>query len=248
MVEVQKQIKLHEEVRETTQIGDKAIEQFTINYPKPDEIGNFYNNISAKGYDEWALRVNFNEPYYIVDEVERLIEDKNIPQINRNAVVLDCGAGTGLLGYKLKQKGLDLQMTGIDATSSFVEVMAQMEEYKESREVWLGRGVSNFPADLKGRFDVCTASGVFLKGHMPCDALDDCHAALKMGGYFVTAMRSYYYVEGRDEGFKEKLDGLIQAGKFELVNTFTFMRGVEGEKELFAPQESRLLCYKKIAA
>ena len=122
-----------------------------------------------------------------------------------------------------------------------------MEEYKESREVWLGNGSDKFPADLKNRFDVVTASGVFLKGHMPAPAMDDCHAALKVNGFFVTALRSYYYEEGREEGYKEKLNELLEAGKFELVNTYTFMRGVPGEKDLFAPQESRLLCLKKIA-
>ena len=66
------------------------------------------------------------------------------------------------------------------------------------------------------------AAGVFLKGHMPKDAMDDCHASLKVGGFFVTAMRSIYWVDGQEEGYKDKLDELVAAGKLELLNTFTF--------------------------
>ena len=77
--------------------------------------------------------------------------------------------------------------------------------------------------------------------------MEDCHVALKIGGFFVTAMRSMYYQHGQEEGYREMLDSLVSQGKLELVNTETFMRGVEGEQGLFAPQESRLLTYRKIA-
>ena len=85
-----------------------------------------------------------------------------------------------------------------------------------------------------------------MKGHMPSAAMDDCHSALKVGGYFVTAMRSIYWKNGEEEGFKDKLDELVAEGKLELLNTFTFMRGREGEDGLFGQQESRLLCFKKL--
>jgi len=45
---------------------------------------------------------------------------------------------------------------------------------------------------------VITASGTFMPGHMPKDAMDDIHAALKTGGYFVTAMRGMLYVDGEE--------------------------------------------------
>lgn len=42
--------------------------------------------------------------------------------------------------------------------------------------------------------------------HMPAVAMDDIHASLKTGGYFVTAMRGTLYVDGQEEGYKDKLD------------------------------------------
>lgn len=138
-----------------------------------------------------------------------------------------------------------LSIVGLDASKVFVQVLVSQEAYEEAREVWMGNGTDQFPEDLKEQFEVVTASGVFLAGHIPATAMDDIHAALKPDGYFVTAMRSLYYTHGVEEGYREKLDELVAAGKLKLVNTETFMRGVEGEVGLFTPQESRLLCYQK---
>lgn len=59
-------------------------------------------------------------------------------------------------------------------------------------------GVENFPEKYKGRFDVVTASGVWLAGHIPREGIEDCHACLKTGGYFVTAMRMSYWQLGTE--------------------------------------------------
>ena len=57
-----------------TEDGDFALEKFTNDYPSSDNIGQFYNGLTPQGYDEWAIRVNFIEPYHIVDEVDRLVK------------------------------------------------------------------------------------------------------------------------------------------------------------------------------
>ena len=100
---------------EKTAIGDHAIKTFTENYPKNENVGDFYNIVTAEGYDEWARRVNFNEPYYIIAEVARLATESGEKQIK----LLDVGAGTGIIGHKLAEKSLGkpLVCTGIDAST-----------------------------------------------------------------------------------------------------------------------------------
>ena len=101
----------------TTADGDHAIEQFTNNYPGNENVGQFYNGLTPQGYDEWARRVNFCEPYRIVDEVTRLIRDVPDSGLTETSTALDCGAGTGLLGLKLSEKGLQLKYKACDASS-----------------------------------------------------------------------------------------------------------------------------------
>lgn len=97
-----------------TRVGDNAIKQFTDNYPKSDNVGQFYDGLTPQGYDEWARRVNFNEPYYIVDEVARLVRESGNPKPQ----MLDVGAGTGLIGLKLHEKpeGRKVEIIGVDAS------------------------------------------------------------------------------------------------------------------------------------
>ena len=126
---------------QNTSDGDYAIDQFHVNYPEKDNVGHFYNGLTPQGYDEWAKRVNFCEPYKIIDEVARIASEGTVP-----LRMLDCGAGTGLLGLKLGDKGVtNLNITGVDASSQFVQVLDSSDHYEEAREVWLGNGVEAFP-------------------------------------------------------------------------------------------------------
>ena len=102
-----------------------------------------------------------------------------------------------------------------------------MGKYKDFDVFYFGRGVDKFPSKYKHRFDVCCASMVFLKNHMPPEALDDCHATLKTGGHFVTAMRSYLWVKGEECGFRDHVEMMIDDGKFKLVKTEQFTRGIK---------------------
>lgn len=114
--------------------------------------------------------------------------------------------------------------------------------YKSAESRYMGIGLDKFPDKYKGKFDVCTASGVFLPNHAPPTAMDDCHATLKPNGYFVPAMRAYLYEQGEKHGYRDQIDQMIADGKFKLVKTKRFQRGYEGGLEMFAIQNSILVC------
>ena len=114
-------------------------------------------------------------------------------------------------------------MTGNDASETYCQSAKESGWYSEVYCQWLGMGT--FPEDLKGKFDITVTAGTLAKGHMPKEALDDLIASVKVGGYFVTAFRWYYFVDGHECGYKEKLDEFVAAGKLELAHTFEFERG-----------------------
>ena len=197
--------------------------------------------MTGDGYDAWAKAVNYVEP----ENFCKLVGPDCPADLSpANCKVLDVGAGTGICGRLLKEKGF-ADITAVDASESLLEKLKEQDAYNDVRLRRLGLGVDKFDDDLKGKFDLVTAGGVFMKGHLPPAGMDDIHAALKRGGYFVTGMRSYYWVDGQEDGFKDKAEELIAAGKFKLVHKGTCMRGVKGEIAIFEEMESTLLVFQK---
>ena len=52
------------------------------------------------------------------------------------------------------------------------------------------------PENLRNRFDIVMGTGVFLEGHIPCNAWHDAYDMLKTGGYFITSLSKNYWVNG----------------------------------------------------
>ena len=71
-----------------------------------------------------------------------------------------------------------------------------------------------------------------MKGHIPASGYDDVYAAMKIGAYFVTAMRTSYWVDGEEEGYKTKLNTFTDNGRLELQESRLFKRGKEGGTDL----------------
>jgi len=139
--------------------------------------------------------------------------------LSKDVVILDVACGTGMFGRLLHNQGY-FNMVGSYATSNFVRVAKQTGIYSNVFEHWFGTGLDKFPAEHKGRYDVVTAAGCLSKGHIPKEGLDDIHAALKIGGYFVAGWRTYYLTPGEENGFYEKLGAFTQEGKFTLVSSY----------------------------
>ncbi len=149
----------------------------------------------------------------------------------KDAWIFDAGCGTGVVARLLKEQGYD-NIDGADASEKFVEHAKTKGLYKECDAFFFGNGLDVFPAKFKGKFDCCTASGVFMPNHMPPSAMDDIHCSLKTGGYFVTAMRAFLFCDGEKHGYKDKIEELIQQGKFKLVRKVEFTRGIKTDVEL----------------
>ena len=164
----------------------------------------------------------------------------------KDSVCMDIGSGTGIVGQAMQNAGFT-HLEALDVSTNFLDCVRERGFYSDHHNFFLGQGVDVFPAELKNKYDIITASGVWMPGHMPNAALDDVHAALKMGGHMVTAMRNTMWMDGVEEGYKEKFEGLVAAGKFEIVKHDNFWRGTEGGTGLFAKQQSTLLVMKKVA-
>ena len=229
----------------TTEEGRFVVNQFYSNIPRMENVKEWYAGFTPEGYNEWARVVNFTEPQHIIDTVVKCGAEGGL-ELPRDSVCLDIGSGTGIIGQAMQNAGFT-DLAALDVSTNFLDSVRERGFYQRHFERFLGQGVDALPEELRDSFDVVTASGVWMPGHMPNAAIEDVHALLHEGGLFVTAMRNSMWSDGVDEGYKERIDGLVEARKFEFVKKDEFWRGTEGGTGLFARQKSTLLVLRKIA-
>jgi SAM-dependent methyltransferase len=196
------------------ELKEKALKfasEYYLNHD-PSEIGNWYDKCEPEVYREWARQVNFNEK----DEICKLVfcEQVNLPKEGK---ILDAGCGPGILAGLLAKHGYT-NIDGVDASKNMIDSVKDTGIYKRCDSFYFGNGVDAFPAEYKNVYDCCVASGVFMPKHMPPSGMDDIHASLKVGGYFITAMRKFLYVSGEEHGYFDKIEELIEAGKFKRIH------------------------------
>lgn len=149
------------------------------------KMGNYYDQMTPELYDAMMNSINYTEP----DEIVKCVFELGLDPAT--VKVLDVGAGTGLIGTKLVAGGFK-HIDAIDASEGLLASLKEKKIYNSEKLAFLGYG--NFPEpENVGKYDLATAAGVFMKGHMPASALKEIVAFVKTGGYFVTAMREMYY-------------------------------------------------------
>ena len=219
---------------------DEIIEKLDSPKLSAENVGEFYNEIDPDGYDEFVKAIKYTEPEHLV----KLIGNGCVVDIDPASEILDVAAGTGHIGILLKEKGFT-NIMGVDASDNLLVKLMQTGAYKDSRCVFLGLGLDKWPEDLKNRFDMVTASGCFMSGHIPNAGFDDIHASLKTGGFFVASMRSTYWTDGK---FKDKTEEMTASGQFKMVHTTTYLRDEWRPKNDEKDQkiESTLLVLQKL--
>jgi len=167
------------------------------------------NRELAERYDEWAktydtdLEAEFGwrGPLVAVE-----VAGKYFP---KDARILDAGAGTGLVGQLLSERGY-ANLVAMDLSMGMLEAAREKNAYKEFHQMVLGTTLG-FASDS---FDGVISVGVFTVGHAPASSLDELVRVTRPAGHIVFAIRPDVY-EGA--GFKDKQAELESEGKWEMV-------------------------------
>jgi SAM-dependent methyltransferase len=215
----------------------QALAQTFKNMPAHMEMGDFYDNMDPEVYNEMLKVVNFTEKDIIARQVHEALK------LPKDSDIFDVGCGPGVIAEMLKKEGYN-NIDGADASEKFIAHCESTGWYRDLGCFYFGANV--LPDKFKNKFDCVTASGVFLPNHFPPAALDDIHVCLKVGGYMVTAMRSYLYIDGDSHGYKDKFNELVRDGKFKVVSKGDFTRGSKGGIELFSEQPSIFVVMQKL--
>ena len=168
------------------------------------------NKELAGRYDQWArdYDTDLDEgfgwlgPQRTVDFFARYVPDKE-------ARILDAGAGTGLVGEVLARQGYN-NLVAMDLSTGMLEEARKKNAYREFHQMVMGESL-DYATDS---FDAVISVGVLTVGHAPASSLDELIRITKPGGYIVFSLRPDVY---RESGFKEKQDALESEGKWKLA-------------------------------
>ena len=160
-------------------------------------------------YDQWAEEYDADlESEYGWISPQRTSEFL-AKHVDKNATILDAGAGTGLVGECLHQLGYR-NMTAMDLSQGMLEVARQKNLYQALDQMTMGETLG-YDTD---QFDSSVIVGVFTQGHAPASSFDELVRVVKSGGHIVFSLRTDTYLEN---GFKDKMDSLESAGLWKLV-------------------------------
>ena len=122
---------------------------------------------------------------------------------DKDALILDVGTGTGLVGKELSGLGYT-KIDGIDYSTPMLEVARETGVYGKLLEADL-----NVPLYIKSNtYDALICIGTFTHGHVGADCLDELFRILKPGGKFITAIRKNYW---QPAGFAAKISQLTKS-------------------------------------
>ena len=162
----------------------------------------------AQRYDEWAkeyepdlLPENYAGPEPAVEVL--------VKYVSKDAKILDAGAGTGLVGQILHQRGY-LQLEAMDLSAGMLEEARKKNVYKFLHQGVLGKPL-DFPSDS---FDAIISVGTFTFGHAPSSGFDELLRITKPGGYIVFTIRPDYY---ENSDLKDKQSALETAGTWKIL-------------------------------
>jgi ubiquinone/menaquinone biosynthesis C-methylase UbiE len=180
---------------------------------------------SIRLYGEWA-------PTYDSDLIERIgyVVHLRVAEILLrqqsliDGAVLDVGCGTGLVGVKLREGGIDV----IDGVDISPQMLAEAGKKNTENGDPVYRNL--FAADLTERLDIpdnqyagLISAGTFTHKHLGPDSLDELWRVAASGAHCAIGIRSTHYEQA---GFGEKLsvdlaNGIITEPELVEVNMYS---------------------------
>ena len=168
-----------------------------------DELRALYDDWAAQ-YDQDLQAFGYSYPPAIAGLVGRYVREREAP-------ILDAGAGTGIVGEVLSILGYT-RLTGIDLSDGMLAIARAKSVYAELKNQTLGERL-DFTDDS---FAAVVSAGVLTTGHAPPSCLDELIRITRPGGHLIFTLSMPVYEAG---SFRTKLDALSAAGRWRAIET-----------------------------
>lgn len=176
-------------------------------------------------YDEWAKEYDDDLADDFGYVMPRMAAETFARFVPKDARILDAGAGTGLVGVELSRLGYS-DIEAMDMSSGMLQVADAKSVYGALHQMVMGEPLG-FEND---RYDAILGVGVLTLGHAPANSLDELVRVTKPGGCIAFTLRPDVYEQN---GFREKQEQLVAAGKWELAEVTDEFHGMpKGEPDV----------------
>ena len=184
------------------------------------------NQELAERYDQWSQEYESD----LLNEFEYLAPQRTAEEfakhVDKDARILDAGAGTGWVGVILAGMGYG-RIVAMDLSEGMLEEARKKQVYQDFHRMVMGETL-DYETDS---FDAVISVGVLTVGHAPAHSLDELVRVTRPGGHIAFSLRPDLYESG---GFREKQDELESAGCWQLVErTEPFKPMPKGEPEVW---------------
>ena len=168
------------------------------------------NSELTQRYDEWAKDYDRD-----LSEFFGWIAPKTAPAylakyVHPNSIVLDAGAGTGLVGLALAEHGFQ-NLTAMDLSEGMLNEAQNKNVYKKLDQMVLGKPL-RYETDS---FDAVISVGVMTLGHAGPESFEELLRITKPQGHIVFTIRTDVYLKN---GFKEKQEEMESKKLWEVVD------------------------------
>ena len=176
-------------------------------------------------YDQWAKEYDRDLDEVFVWTAPQNGANMLAKLVPGDAVVLDAGAGTGLVGKCLADAGFT-NMAAMDLSQGMLDEARSKNVYNSFHQMKLGETLGFDTA----AFDAVVSVGVFTLGHAPINSFDELVRVTKPGGYIVFSLRN----DMVNDGYQDYFNNLEAAGKWKLAEiSDTYQPLPKGEPEVF---------------
>jgi len=184
------------------------------------------NSELSQRYDEWAEDYDKDLSDVFGWIAPNAASEYLAKYVEPEALVLDAGAGTGLVGVALLKHGFN-NLTAMDLSEGMLKEARNKNVYQKFDQMVLGEHLDY----LTDTFDAVISVGVMTLGHAGPESLDELIRITKPRGYIVFTIRTDVYTQN---GFKEKQEELELKNIWEKIEVSDRFRPMpSGEPDVF---------------
>ena len=168
------------------------------------------NSELTQRYDEWAKDYDRDLSEFFGWIAPKTASAYLAKYVHPTSIVLDAGAGTGLVGLALAEHGFQ-NLTAMDLSAGMLKEARDKNVYKKLDQMVLGEPLS-YETDS---FDAVISVGVMTLGHAGPESFEELLRITKPQGHIVFTIRTDVYLKN---GFKEKQEEMESKKLWEVVD------------------------------